>query len=149
MANNTNVQPQLSPYDPAHDAIKQQEANEQALDAINALSAKVDSFVYAPSALKKPAINPYLAWGGAKKQEYNVCYKNVSYLIKAKSLLEAVQEAYLRMLKDIPNLNMKNKLKISVQRKSNKRFNHIYHFLVKKEKIKNPNYKSKITITKL
>ncbi len=150
----SNSQPQLSPYDPAHEAIKQQAANEQAIDAINALSDKVNTFVYAPPRFEKPRMNPYLAWesvvvGGGRVPEYNVCYKNICYSIKANTLLDAANDGYMKMIRDIDNLGEKRKIKLSVQRRSGKRDNHIYYFLVRREKIKNPKYKSKITFTKI
>jgi len=143
-----NVEPQLSPYDPAYDAQKKQAANEQQADELLRATSKVNEYVVQPATYVKPKLNPYSAWGGSKKNEYNVCYKNVCYIVKADSLVEAAENGYMRMISELKNFSKKS-IKISVQRRSKKRENHIYSYHVKREDIKNPKYKYKVTFTKI
>lgn len=143
-----NAQPQLSPNDPAYKAQRLQEANEQQINQLLIGALKVSEYVEAPPKYEDAPRHPYLAWGGKKKNEYTVSYKNVSYIIKATSLLDAVEQGYMKMVEKMINF-MKNNVKLGVQRRNKRRDNHIYYFLVKKEKIKNPNYKYKITFTKI
>ena len=151
MSNIQNAQPQVLPTDAANPAMNAQTEQNKALNDILAGSGIVNEFVKESPKLIRPRMNPFVVPGGGgktSKNEYNVFYKNVSYSVKANSLLEAAQEGYNRMINNIPNFTM-NKIRLSVQRKNKNRENHIYQFLVKKEKVKNPKHKYKITFQKL
>lgn len=145
----TNLAPQLAPTNPAAIAAKRQAATDQQMNDILAGSQVVVEFNPSEPKFVPPPRNPYLAFGGRNNvNEYTVSYKNLSYNIKASSLLKAVELGYEKLVSNIVNFS-KNNIKLSVQRKSKKRENHVYYFLAKREKIKNPNYKFKITFTKL
>lgn len=148
MSNLQNAQPQLSPNDPAYIALNKQEALDRELADNLAGTVMINNEVKAEPTYTKVKVHPYIVGGKKKIVEYNVFYKNVSYCVKANSLLEAVQEGYVKLVNNIPNFT-KKKIKIGVQRKNKNRENHIYYYLVKKESIKNPKYKSKITFVKL
>ncbi len=149
MSNLKDSEPQVAPNEPAYAAKQRQGANEDAINNILDGSSKVNDYVKEEPTYTRPKIGQYVVPGGSKKkQEYNVFYKNVSFCIKANNLLEAVQEGYTKMVNTIPNFS-KKKIKVSVQRKNKTRENHVYQFLVKRENIKNPKYKTKVTFVKL
>lgn len=145
-----NSQPQVIPTDPANPAMNKQDEQNKTLVNILDGSSKVNEFVKENPKFIIPKRNEYVVPGGGRKNknDYNVSYKNVSYCVKANCLLEAAQEGYIKMVNNIDNFS-KKKIRINVQRKNKNRENHTHQFIVKKENIKNPNYKYKLTFQKL
>ena len=145
-----NAQPQVIPTDPAYQPMNKQDEQNKTLVNILEGSSKVNEFVKENPKFVIPKLHEYIVPGGSKKSknDYSVSYKNVSYCVKAGCLLEAAQDGYIKMVNNIPNFS-KKKIRINVQRKNKNRENHVHQFLVKKEDIKNPKYRSKITFQKL
>lgn len=148
MANPNNKEMQVSPTDPAQQSMDKQTALMAILNDNLEGSSKIASYTNLDPKIIQPKMHPYIVKGGSAKPEYNVIYKNMQFTLKAKSLMEAAEEGYNKMVNSISGF-AKKKVKIGVQRRNKKRENHIYYFLVKKEKIKNPYHSFKITFTKI
>lgn len=146
------LQPHLNPENPQAQGQAQNVSSQATMNNQIKGTTIVNTFVPgAPNQAPYP-VTPYIIPGhvvGGGNLEYNVFYKNISYSIRAKSPLNAAEEGYIQMRKNIPGFSEKKNIKIHVQRKNENRRNQVHDFLVKIAKIKNPKYSIKIIFKKL